>query len=179
MMKKIIFLGFLLMACSKLEFRYDSVVDYASYKKAYVLEIYNQVPSMNYSEQDMMNVFCEVLNKKSGFTKIYNFFDHPQLADSVLPAEYLVLRLTVEEGEYKYQNIEHDNGDVTFYYEATITVKCEALSSSNLVFQVSKSAEYNQEYDSDSDNNFYEVKNTALVKALEEVAKYFTKSYVI
>jgi hypothetical protein len=174
-MRKIILFGLLLAACSKLEFKYDSNVNYSIYKKAYVLEIFNQVPSMSYSEVDMMRLFCDDLINKSGFTIVYNHFDNSQNVDS----SFLTLRLTVIEGEYKYKEIDHDNGDVSYYYEATVTVECDAFNNNIKVYQVEKSGEYNQEYDSDSDYNFDEVKNTALTRALAEIAKYYTKSYVI
>jgi hypothetical protein len=186
-MKKLILLGLLLAACSKMEFSYDSYVNYSTFKKAYVLEIFNGVNSVSYSEADMMDYFCDELNKKSGFNAIYNYFNTPQFLHSVLSTEYLVLRLTVSKGEYKYKEIDHDNGDVSFYYEAHITVQCDASSVNNIVsdnsnstiYQIEKTGEFDKEYDYDSDSNFDEVKTTALEHALEEIAKYYTKSYVI
>jgi hypothetical protein len=184
-MKKILLLGLVLVACSKQEYKYDSKINYSLYSKAYVFEIYNEVRSLYYIEKDEMEYFCSELDRKSGFVEVYNYFYPPNLPDSVintakgLPSEYLSFKLNVTAGSYKYKEINHDNGDVTFYYEAHITVLCETYDNKGLVYRVERTAEYDHEYDYDSEDNFDEVKVTALEKALKDIANYFTKSYVI
>lgn len=178
-MKKYLILIFLFISCSKLEYRYDSYINYSVYKKAYIYEIYNNLTAFYYSEEDMMNLFCNELSKKSAFNPIYSYFDEPQLADT-LPQEYLELRLTAQRGEYKSKEINHDDGDISFKYEAKITVVCQAYNNNNqLIYQIERTGEYDDEYDYDSNDNFDEVKSMALEEALKEIAKFFTKSYVI
>ena len=126
-----------------------------------------------------MNLFRNELSKKSAFNPIYIYYDDPHLGDT-LPSEYLELRLTVDNGVYKQKDIDHDNGDVSFYYEASITVVCQAYNGNNqLIYQVEKTGEFHDEYDYDSNDNFDEVKGQALEEALKDIAKFFTKSYVI
>ena len=178
-MKKYLLLFFLFISCSKLEYSYDSYIDYSVYKKAYVSEISTNLQSITYNEEDMMNYFCEELSMKSAFNPIYNYYNYQSLFDSVSNSEYMDLRLFIIDSQLKFKPIDHDNGDVTYYYEYNITIECDAYYKGNPIYRVQKTGEAHDEYNSDNEDNYYEVSNTAIEEALKEIAKFFTKSYVI
>lgn len=179
-MKKLILFALILTSCSKLEFQYDSNINYSIYKKAYIVEIYNNLYSISFDEEAMMNYFCDILKTKSGFNTITHYYNNPELADSLLPSEYLSLKLYIKKVDSKYkENVNDNSGDVDYYYEAEVTVACETYCRDSLLFTIDKEGKYSDEFEEDAIGNYVEVKETALMNALKELAIYFTKSYKI
>jgi hypothetical protein len=173
MKKIIILLAVFIYSCAQIDFEYQSNIDYSYYDRAFVVEILpDPWDEVLFDEADMMLFFSNELDRVGGFTYVTDYYDSPELADSVLPADYMVLRLEVTEYDYeiKYRDDTPDD------YVAYVTVKCNVYSDENFLFSVKETGEAKE---ADYGGYHNDLRREAMRDALVKITQYFTKSFKI
>ena len=174
-MKKIsiIILSVLTFSCATIEFEYDSNVNYAVYNRAFVVQIEpDPWDEVLFDEQDMMYFFSNELERISGFDYVTDFYSNPELVDSILPSDYMVMRLSVVEYDYEVKYKEDPPDD----YIAYVTVECEVYSNEQLLFTLREEGEAKEP---DYGGYHNDLRREAMRDALEKISQYFTKSFKI
>ncbi len=173
MKKLIIVLAIFTYSCAQIQFEYQSNVNYNRYTRAFVVEILPDIrDEVIFDEEDMMYFFSDELDRISGFQYVADYYSNPELADSVLPENYMVMRLEVVEYDFevKYRDDPPDD------YIAYVTVECEVWSDEQLLFTLREKGEA-KEPDYGGFHN--DLRREAMDDALVKIAQYFTKSFEI